>query len=250
VDEAQNLGPEALEEIRLLSNLQADKETLLQVIIVGQPSLRERLRQPALRQLAQRVAVHYHLRPLDLAETKEYVRFRLTRAGGNDIFTDSALEKLYSYTQGVPRRLNAWCDLALVAGFAEGRQEIDGDFIDVVVAAQGGALEGPEEAEAVPEADTQKAARVSIAATRIDDNHLRAEMMELANRLSRLEGLVLEMTGQLMPVISKFLALPTRPEITLPEDNIPSPIENHADAPPPETFPKNRLNWWQRFWKS
>ena len=88
--------------------------------------------------------MHYHLSPLNLQETKEYINFRLARAGGSGIFTESALDKLYEYTQGVPRRLNAWCDLALVAGFAEGRQEIDGEFIDTVIAAQGGSLEGPE----------------------------------------------------------------------------------------------------------
>ena len=147
VDEAQNLGPEALEEMRLLSNLQTEKEPLLQVILVGQPGLRERLRHPALRQLAQRVAIHYHLRPLDPEETKEYIKFRLARAGGSGIFTNSALDKLFEYTQGVPRRINAWCDLALVAGFAEGRQEIDGEFIDLVIAAQGGSLEGAEDKE-------------------------------------------------------------------------------------------------------
>ena len=147
VDEAQNLGPKALEELRLLSNLQTDKEPLLQVILVGQPGLRERLRHPSLRQLAQRVAIHYHLSPLDREETRDYIRFRLARAGGSGIFTTSALDKLYDYTQGVPRRINAWCDLALVAGFAEGRHEIDAEFIDLVISAQGGSLEGVESEE-------------------------------------------------------------------------------------------------------
>ena len=100
IDEAQNLGPEALEELRLLSNIQTEKEPLLQIILVGQSALRQRLLHPALRQLAQRVAVHYHLNPLNLHETKEYVRFRLARAGGNGILTDSALERLYQYTRG------------------------------------------------------------------------------------------------------------------------------------------------------
>ena len=141
VDEAQNLGPEALEELRLLSNLQAGKDPLLQVILVGQVGLRDRLKHPALRQLAQRIAVHYHLRPLDRQETKEYILFRIHRAGGSGIFTEGALERIYEYTRGVPRRINAWCDLAMVAGFAEGRQEIEADFIDTVVSAQGGTLE-------------------------------------------------------------------------------------------------------------
>ena len=90
------------------------------------------------------MTIHYHLRPLDQDETKDYIRFRLARAGGSGIFTTSALDKLYEYTQGVPRRINAWCDLALVAGYAEGRHEIDAEFIDLVISAQGGSLEGVE----------------------------------------------------------------------------------------------------------
>ena len=147
VDEAHNLGAAALEEVRLLSNIQTDKEPLLQVILVGQPNLRDRLRQPSLRQLAQRVGVHFHLQPLDEEESKEYIQYRLARAGGSGIFTPSALDKLFQVTQGVPRRINAWCDLALVAGFAEGRQEIDQEFLETVVAAQGESLEGPDRAE-------------------------------------------------------------------------------------------------------
>ena len=114
-------GPASI--LQLLSNLQTEKEPLLQVILVGQSGLRDRLRHPALRQLAQRVAIHYHLRPLDHDETKEYIRYRLARPGGSGIFTTSALDKLYEYTQGVPR-INACCDLHLVAGFAEGRHEL------------------------------------------------------------------------------------------------------------------------------
>ena len=166
VDEAQNLGPKALEELRLLSNLQTDKEPLLQVILVGQPGLRERLRHPSLRQLAQRVAIHYHLRPLDQDETKEYIRFRLARAGGSGIFTTSAFDKLYDYTQGVPRRINAWCDLALVAGFAEGRHEIDGEFIDLVISAQGGSLEGAEGEESSSSGNWLPCRRPQVAASK------------------------------------------------------------------------------------
>jgi general secretion pathway protein A len=204
VDEAQNLSREALEEIRLLSNLQTEKEPLLQVILVGQPGLRDRLRHPGLRQLAQRVSVHYHLNPLNLQETKEYINFRLARAGGSGIFNESALDKLFHYTQGVPRRVNAWCDLALVAGFAEGRPEIDGEFIDTVVAAQGGSLEGPEgmgDSVAEPVALSEPAPSESPGF----DNGLHAEVEELSARLTRLEGMVLEMTSQMVPVLSKFL---------------------------------------------
>ena len=172
VDEAQNLGPEALEELRLLSNLQAGKDPLLQVILVGQVGLRERLKHPALRQLAQRIAVHYHLRPLDRQETKEYILFRIHRAGGSGIFTEAALERIYEYTRGVPRRINAWCDLAMVAGFAEGRQEIDADFIDTVVAAQGGTLE--EEIEKDETSEGKEALAVTSTVSEASNNNFKS----------------------------------------------------------------------------
>ncbi len=155
VDEAHNLGAAALEELRLLSNIQTDKEPLLQVVLVGQPNLRDRLRQPSLRQLAQRVGVHFHLQPLDEEESREYIQYRLARAGGSGIFTPSALDKIFEASRGVPRRINAWCDLALVAAFAEGRKEVDREFLETVLAAQGESLEGPDQADtrAGPRAD-------------------------------------------------------------------------------------------------
>ena len=248
VDEAQNLGPEALEELRLLSNLQTEKEPLLQVILVGQPGLRDRLRHPALRQLAQRVAIHYHLSPLNLQETKEYVNFRLARAGGSGVFTESALDKLYDYTQGVPRRLNAWCDLALVAGFAEGRHEIDGEFIDTVIAAQGGSLEGEEKEP--PPAETPDIARGTFESySRASDNGLEATVQELSGRLTRLEGLVLEMTSQLVPVLANFLSKPLPFEsVQLTEDHMPN-TSIQEEEPHPESLPQPRKSWWSRFWQ-
>lgn len=250
VDEAQNLSPEALEEIRLLSNLQTEKEPLLQVILVGQPGLRERLRHPALRQLAQRVSVHYHLNPLNLPETKEYINFRLARAGGNGIFTESALNKLYEYTQGVPRRLNAWCDLALVAGFAEGRLEIDGEFIDTVIAAQGGTLEGPEGAgesgpkEPVPLAETKSAG------VPVSDNGLHAAVEELSARLSRLEGMVLEMTRQLVPVMTNFLEKQLLDSSQAAPDNGLAPIYIPDQKINLDNPPQTRKRWWSRLIKT
>ena len=250
VDEAQNLGPEALEELRLLSNLQTEKEPLLQVILVGQPGLRDRLRHPGLRQLAQRVAVHYHLSPLNQDETKEYINFRLARAGGSGIFTESALEKLYEYTRGVPRRLNAWCDLALVAGFAEGRNEIDGEFIDTVISAQGGSLEGSDETEAPLAQDLSPLPSTSGSPLPATDNGLEAAVQELSGRLTRLEGLVLEMTGQLVPVLSKFMSKPSALESVKSEPDDSLPHNSLAvQEPVLDNLPQTRKNWWSRVWK-
>jgi len=252
VDEAQNLGPEALEELRLLSNLQTEKEPLLQVILVGQPGLRNRLRHPGLAQLAQRVAVHYHLSPLNLQETKEYINFRLARAGGSGIFTESALDKLYEYTRGVPRRLNAWCDLALVAGFAEGRQEIDGEFIDTVIAAQGGSLEGMDDKEPSIPIDPDQPAKPDSG---IPDSHngVMAAVSELSGRLTRLEGLVLELTSQMVPILTQLLMTKTPPfePVPTPEDLRVAKTSYADQAPDPDpsgTLPENRPGWWSRLW--
>jgi general secretion pathway protein A len=252
VDEAQNLGPEALEELRLLSNLQTEKEPLLQVILVGQPGLRDRLRHPALRQLAQRVAVHYHLSPLSIQETKEYINFRLARAGGSGIFTESAQEKLFDYTHGVPRRLNAWCDLAMVAGFAEGRQEIDGEFIETVIAAQGGGLEGTEEIEGLPaEGASAPLPAMPASLAPASANGLEATVRELSARLARLEGLVLEMTSQMVPIMVELLQKTAGSEPRPPVvDSSPAPRDLSAEEPDDEVLPQPRKNWWSSIWKS
>ncbi len=248
VDEAQNLGPKALEELRLLSNLQTEKEPLLQVILVGQPGLRERLRHPALRQLAQRVVVHYHLSPLSNQETKAYINFRLARAGGSGIFTESALDKLYEYTRGVPRRLNAWCDLALVAGFAEGRHEIDAEFIDIVISAQGGSLELIEGEE--PSISEDPAALPEIPGSRLHayDNGLEAAVQDLSGRVTRLEGMVLEMISQVMPVLTKSLSTPPL-EFVPPSEGLDLPQPSIAkESPVLENPPQPRQGRWARFW--
>jgi general secretion pathway protein A len=251
VDEAQNLGHKALEELRLLSNLQTEKEPLLQVILVGQPGLRQRLRHPALRQLAQRVAIHYHLSPLNQDETKDYIRFRLARAGGSGIFTGSALDKLYEYTRGVPRRLNAWCDLALVAGFAEGRHELDAEFIDMVISAQGGSLEGPEGVEELISPGQEALPADMGGPIPGSANGLQAEVRELSGRLTRLEGMVLEMTSYLMPALTKVLhSSVSEPTLEPQENQILVAPPDPAPAIPAETPAGPSKRWWSRFWNS
>ncbi|MEE4189088.1 MAG: AAA family ATPase [Roseobacter sp.] len=128
IDEAQNLSPETLEELRMLTNVNSNKDELLQLVLLGQPELREMISQPELRQFAQRVAVSYHLKPMDLETTIEYVRFRLNRVGGTgDEISQEAIELTYSVAGGVPRLVNKICDLALVytASADEPRVEVD-----------------------------------------------------------------------------------------------------------------------------
>ena len=121
LDEAQDLSPSVLEQIRLLSNLETDKEKLLQIILVGQEELNQKLNTPSLRQLDQRVSIRYHLRPLTKDETAKYIEHRLRIAGcpWTIAFSRGALELIYAYTGGTPRLINMVCDRALLAGYLE-----------------------------------------------------------------------------------------------------------------------------------
>ena len=129
-DEAQNLSVQVLEELRLLSNVNSESDLVLQVLLVGQPELRDKLSRPELKQFAQRISVDFHLRSLDREETYAYIRHRLQVAGGNpDLFQPDAIEFLYARTQGLPRLLNQLADFALVYAFADGRSVIDAELI-------------------------------------------------------------------------------------------------------------------------
>ncbi len=119
IDEAQDLTDDLLEQVRLLSNLETDNRKLLQIVLMGQPELRDRLNNHKLRQLRQRITVRYHLPPLDRQEMAEYISHRLHACGGNGepCFTKPALWRIYRYSGGIPRLVNALCDKALLAGF-------------------------------------------------------------------------------------------------------------------------------------
>jgi len=130
VDEAQNLAPEVLEQVRLLTNLETNTQKLLQIILIGQPELRELLARNELRQLAQRITGRYHLAPLSAEETTAYVRHRLRVAGATaDIFNRFALEEIYRLSGGVPRVINVICDRALLGGYSLDRHRITGPLV-------------------------------------------------------------------------------------------------------------------------
>jgi len=134
IDEAQNLGPQALEELRMLSNVNSEKDLVLQVILVGQPGLRDNLRDPHLEQFAQRISVDYNLEPLSADEMREYIHHRLRTAGGSDeLFDEEACEAVYRYSSGIPRLANLLCDTALVYGYAEQVRCINQRLIEDVV---------------------------------------------------------------------------------------------------------------------
>jgi general secretion pathway protein A len=130
VDEAQNLAPEVLEQVRLLTNLETNTQKLLQIILIGQPELRDLLDRNELRQLAQRITGRYHLCPLTSQETVAYVRHRLRVAGATaDIFTPSALREIYRLSRGVPRLINVICDRALLGAYTQDRHQVGPAFV-------------------------------------------------------------------------------------------------------------------------
>lgn len=131
IDEAQNLKPRQLEQIRLLSNLETEKEKLLQIILVGQPELNKKLDLYELRQIQQRIMVRYHITPLDTGEISEYINHRLTIAGaaGKIRFDLDALNAVSEFSCGIPRLINIICDRALLAGFVKETHLINVDII-------------------------------------------------------------------------------------------------------------------------
>lgn len=135
IDEAQNLTHELLEQVRLLSNLETEDRKLLQIVLMGQPELRDRLNDPALRQLRQRITVRYHLRPLKRSELAHYVSHRLTVSGAKRApsFSSLALWRVYCYSQGIPRLVNAVCDKSLLAGYVQQRQRISYGLVNRAV---------------------------------------------------------------------------------------------------------------------
>jgi general secretion pathway protein A len=135
IDEAQNLSYRTMEEVRMLSNLETDREKLIQIILLGQPQLNARLETPKLEQFRQRIAFSYFIEPLNQRDAAEYIRYRLKIAcpeGGQNIFTEEAIKQLYHHTHGIPRLINLLCDSALLTGYVEGTKTITTRIIDEV----------------------------------------------------------------------------------------------------------------------
>lgn len=135
IDEAQNLRGKLLEQIRLLSNLETEKEKLIQIILVGQPELKRKLERDDLLQLRQRIAVRYHILPLEKDEVKDYISHRLKIAGNSKEinFTDASIDQIFLYTSGTPRLINIVCDKVLLAGFVQGTTYFDADIVNKAI---------------------------------------------------------------------------------------------------------------------
>jgi len=141
IDEAQDLSPQVMEQVRLLSNLETDQQKLMQIVMCGQPELKARLARPDLRQLRQRITVRYHIAPLSLEDTSLYIKHRLNVAGsdGSIFFDKSAVREVCRYSKGSPRLINAVCDNALLAAYVTRIRSLDSRCIKKAIQQ----LEGP-----------------------------------------------------------------------------------------------------------
>ena len=133
-DEAQNLSRETLEELRMFTNINSNKDELFQIVLVGQPELRDMVMRPDMSQFAQRVAAHYHLTVMDAETTAQYIHHRLVTAGGaGDIFDEPACREVFAQSGGVPRVVNQLCDLCMVYAFANGHRHVTLDTVRQVL---------------------------------------------------------------------------------------------------------------------
>lgn len=135
IDEAQNLQPAVLEQIRMLSNLETETDKLIQIILVGQPELGAMLERTELRQLSQRITVRYHLRPMDFDDARAYIGHRLEVAGSRaaGLFTPRAMKRIFRYSRGYPRLINILCDRSLLIGYTENSREITVGMVDTAI---------------------------------------------------------------------------------------------------------------------
>jgi general secretion pathway protein A len=186
IDEAQNLMPESMEEIRMLSNLEAEKHHLIQMTLVGQPELKYKLQRKELRQFAQRVTVSCHLDGLNGGEVDKYIRYRLKVAGaeGIDIFDTGAIADIASYSLGIPRIINILCDTALVYGYADELKVIDKKAIEHVIKAReaGGIFSG------IPQ--DEKGETSSAPMEDVISGSLGSRLGEIERRIRRIEDVV------------------------------------------------------------
>lgn len=168
VDEAQNLSPRAVEELRMLSNFQLGNQALLQSVLVGQPELREVMRSARMKQLRQRVIASYHLGPMDRQETQGYIEHRLARVGwvGDPQFDAEAMDEIYGATGGIPRRINTLCNRLLLSGYLAEKHVFRGEDVRTVTAEmkdEGGLDLAVSQDESVPAPAEQGAAGVQAA---------------------------------------------------------------------------------------
>jgi putative secretion ATPase (PEP-CTERM system associated) len=194
IDEAQNLSPRTVEELRMLSNFQTDEKSLLQTFLLGQPEFRATLHSPGMQQLRQRVTASYHLGPMDAQETRAYIEHRLSTVGwhGDPAFDDGAHAAIYAYTGGIPRKTNTLLDRVLLMGYLEEMHAFTAADIDTVISDIGEECkmpDAPEEPVAHAPADAQGGSERRAGYEMMDERLMRVEK-SVVSMLSILKKLV------------------------------------------------------------
>ncbi len=199
IDNAQNLSPGALEEIWMLSNLESESLQIIQVILVGQPELECVLRRKDLAKFAQRITMHLHLAGMSVVETEDYIRYRLSDAGSvkKDLFEEEAVRLIHSYSSGLPRLINIFCDTALANGFADSLQQISKDVVEAV---------GPDDMESKISSDTEQDEDIDLSSLPEDSftpENSRGILSSVAEKISRLESLSENIDGKLAILVKR-----------------------------------------------
>jgi len=210
VDEAQNLTPRAVEELRMLSNFQFGNQALLQSFLVGQPEFREILQRPEMEQFRQRVAATCHIGPLDGDETRAYIEHRLKCAGstGKPSFEAAAFDGIYKATQGIPRRINAVCDRLLLAGFLGGKTQLTAADVAEVVQEFQQEAEVPNRQEArslVTAGDSHMPGGLAGAVLDVDISKLKVDSDEAEGMSRQLSALTADQRGDQMQRLERSL---------------------------------------------
>jgi general secretion pathway protein A len=198
IDEAQNLPKDALEEVRMLSNFQADDSMPLQIFLIGQPELRTILKSPGMHQIRQRIAVNYHLNGLNREETQNYIEYRLKKAGANqNPFTAEAVDLIFQSATGIPRSINILCDSALLYGFAEEVPIVDAEIVNSVLNdlnlqtfIQKEPRVDPNRSEKPPAAATPRASQAILETqtqSRPDDDLLKKVLLVIKKQLDKID---------------------------------------------------------------
>lgn len=195
VDEAQNLSPRTVEELRMLSNFQGDDKPLLQTFLLGQPEFRKTLLGNGMQQLRQRVTATYHLGPMDLMETKSYIEHRLTTAGwgGDPGFDEDSFAAIHDYTQGIPRKINGLCDRLLLMGYLEKLHNFGASEINEVIS------DIQQEFEAVV---GMTGTHAGGEAPGLEKGQPVPGLEEISSRVAKLEETVVSLTGLLKQILS------------------------------------------------
>jgi len=198
IDEAQNLPLETIEEIRVLSNLDTEKDHLIQMILVGQPELKFKLQQRQLKQFVQRVTVYCHLRGLSKEEAGQYIEHRLHVAGAKkgNIFNKEAMEAVYQYSRGIPRMINILCDSALVYGYADDLKTVGKEAIEEVVKERRGE-------DFFPDAKEGQEAQAPLPSEAADDSQWNIRFQALERRINLLAKAVVHMNRTLSALASQ-----------------------------------------------